>query len=61
MDIPLSVLGAAIACCVGWVIYDQLRLRRRRGLSRDEFAEAFRREGVPYKVAGRAFFKGWGF
>lgn len=55
MNIPMYLLGACVASFVGWVVYDQIRLRRRRGLSRDEFAEVFRGEGVPYKIAAAVY------
>lgn len=45
------LLGTGMSSFVGWVIYDQIRLRRHRGLSRDEFAEVFQGDGVPYKIA----------
>jgi hypothetical protein len=55
MNIGLYLLGAVAAGFVGLAIHYQVRLRRKRGLSRDQFAEAFRQDGVPYKIAAAVY------
>ena len=55
MNIGLYLFGAIAASFVGLTIHYQVRLRRRHGLSRDEFAEAFRGDDVPYKIAATVY------
>lgn len=54
MGIGLCLLGVFVGF-VGLAIHYQVRLRRRRGLSRDQFAEAFREDDVPYKIAAAVY------
>ncbi len=55
MNLTPYVLGAVAAGFVTLAVAYQIRLRRKRGLSRDEFAAVFQREGVPYKIAAAVY------
>lgn len=55
MSIELYLLGGIAAGFVVLTIHYQARLRRKRGLSRDQFAEAFRKDGVPYRIAAAVY------
>lgn len=48
-----AVLGAAILLCA--LVVEQLRLRRHRGTSRDEFIRSFDGAGIPEVIPGTVY------
>lgn len=47
--------GIIVVSVVAWVVTDQVRLRRKRGLSREEFVATFRKEGIDDAVPGLVY------
>ncbi len=52
----LYLAGVSIVILfVGWVIADQVRLRHRKGLSRDQFIAGFSAQGIPNKIPAAVY------
>lgn len=44
-----------VALYVIWLIFDERKLRRHRGVSREEFVAHFMSEGIPETISGTAY------